>query len=212
MRSPRSVGLDAGDQYVRASDVVGAYVAILGARSRYSRFRDNDGQPKREVVFTCELLVEQWNADGEAVPTVFRFSLESSDAREEVVAAFVTDREPIGPFVIVQLPSQTQGQSGAIVFNDASDMMDDEPIQQTAVAPKAPPRAVAAPATRPVAATVQNARSQAPRNGRLGVGTVPHTAADFPGRVKADKLGPERRPANFAVNAYGDVLDEELPF
>lgn len=135
MRSPSQAGVGGQIPYLTPSDIVGAYVAIRGATWRQGRFG-------AEVVFTLELLADQFDQDGNAIPHIFRISQKEAPARLEYVSAFANDNEPIGPMVVVQLPAQSDDESGAIVFNDATDLIDMPFLEEGASRPKGSQRAV----------------------------------------------------------------------
>lgn len=148
MRTLFDAGLDNSTPYVRLTDVVGSIVAITDARPR-------DGQFGPEIVLSLQLLSARFDVNGNEIPTIFRASMERTDARMAYVRAFEDSREPIGPCEIVQLPPTKVGQSGAIVFNDASRLLEAEAL------PAPERQAVAAPAGR------RNGRGQAAPAGDL---------------------------------------------
>lgn len=164
MRRPADLGLGSLDPFVSPSDIVGAYITLHNAVYR-------DGQFGPEVVFTAELLADQWDANGNAIPHRFKFSQScegASETRLNYVEAFATSREPIGPFVVVQLEAASPTVSGAIVLNDASDLIDLDALPQPeASGPGALARAARNAAAREVAvgANVSRGRSARPSNG-----------------------------------------------
>lgn len=116
MRSLQDAGLD-NTPFCRVADLAGHPLAFTNAVYR-------DGQYGPEVVFSARLLADAFDLNGNAIPARVRFSLASNDQRLQAVAAFESDKSEIGPLVMVQLAPQEPGQSGAWVWQDASDLME----------------------------------------------------------------------------------------
>lgn len=118
MRSPKQAGVGGTLPFLAPTSIVGAFIVLKNAVSRPGgRFGD-------EVVFTAELCQDAFDENGEALPFLFKFSQKANEPRMEYVSAFAADREPIGPFIVAQLPPQFDGESGPVVLNDASDMIE----------------------------------------------------------------------------------------